>query len=879
MEELDKRKENILSYFKTNKNWIIYLILIFIVLFGYSVRTNNLGLLNDVVTGDYIPLALDPYSFLRYAEQIVETGEVVAHDTKRYFPLGYDTSAENIFVSYFIAYMFKFLNFFNSSFTLNYVDVIYPPIVFSIGLIFFFLLLRKIFDYRVALLASFLLTVIPTFLYRTMAGFSDKEALATMFMFIALYFFTVAWRSSKLKNAVILGLVSGIATGLMALSWGGVQFIFLTIGIFQLVILLLGKSDVKKFLVYSSWMFPMFLIAINFSGRYTLNSVLSSFTTGIVILSFIASLVKYLIYDLKILNLKSKLEGYPNGLVSIIFALLIASIFATLLYGPSFIPSTLKDQYIDLIEPFGRTRWALTVAESHQPYIRDWVNNLGFKYIWLFIFGSIILFYEVVKVLNKHKWKLTTLYSLFIIAFIFSRYSPESSFNGVTSISKIAYLGSLFGFILILGLMYLYAYYKDKGLFEKFREIDEILIFMILWFILMIIAARSAIRLLFIFSPVTTIMVSYLVFWLVDKAKRLNNLYRISTYLIIAIIILAPFSISSSFAFGLLDTGIVPRFFQSTISTSKNIGPSYNGQWQRAMDWVRKSTPEDAIFAHWWDYGYWVQYGGQRTTLSDGGNAIGAINHFVGRHVLTAQSEEEALEFLKSRGANYLLMISDEVGKYSAFSSIGADANYDRYSWIPTLSLDPNIQEGREGVNYVYRGGSVLDDSFEFQGRVFRGGSAGIGAVILPGKENGESISFSQPVALIVDSGQQFSVPLKCLYFDNRLIEFPGEGLDGCLRIIPSFISNEQVNRLGAALYLSPDVKKSLFSQLYLFDKQTDNFELVYNDEHNLPLSLFQGRIIGPLKIWKVNASEDIEINPIYQGSKLPDPKVQQVRR
>ena len=111
MEELDKRKENILSYFKTNKNWIIYLILIFIVLFGYSVRTNNLGLLNDVVTGDYIPLALDPYSFLRYAEQIVETGEVVAHDTKRYFPLGYDTSAENIFVSYFIAYMFKFLNF------------------------------------------------------------------------------------------------------------------------------------------------------------------------------------------------------------------------------------------------------------------------------------------------------------------------------------------------------------------------------------------------------------------------------------------------------------------------------------------------------------------------------------------------------------------------------------------------------------------------------------------------------------------------------------------------------------------------------------------------------------------------------------------------
>ena len=27
------------------------------------------------------------------------------------------------------------------------------------------------------------------------------------------------------------------------------------------------------------------------------------------------------------------------------------------------------------------------------------------------------------------------------------------------------------------------------------------------------------------------------------------------------------------------------------------------------MSWVRENTPEESIFVHWWDYGYWVQYG------------------------------------------------------------------------------------------------------------------------------------------------------------------------------------------------------------------------------------------------------------------------------
>ncbi len=872
-DQIEHRKNKLINYFKNNKTWIIYIILLIIVVFGYDIRTNNLHLLKDTITGDYTPIDLDSYLYLRYAQQVIDNGKVLPNDNLRYYPFGYETSGETIFPSYFIAYLYKFLNFFNSKITLNYTDVIYPALTSSIGLIFFFLLVRRLFDYRIALLSSFLLAVIPTFVYRTMSP--DKEALANMFMFMALYFFVAGWKAIKLRDVILLGILSGISTGLMALSWGGVQFIFLTIGFFQLAIIILNKLDINKLLIYSSWMFPMFFVAINFSGRYTINSVISSFTTGVVLFAFFSSLIYYLIYNKDISKIKNKIEKYPGGVLSVIITLIIASIFVTILYGTSFIQGIFQEQYINLIQPFGRTRWALTVAESHQPYIRDWISNLGWKYVWLFIIGSVILFYEVIKVLDKYKWQLIALYSLFIIGFVFSRYSPESTFNGTSSTAKFVFFGSIIGFILILSIFYIYSYYKDKELFKRFSDINEIFVFILIWLLLMIIAARSAIRLLAVISPISTIIASYLIIWLYDKAKLMKNIYRITTYVLLFIILLLPFAISSpNFIFGIFDTGIIPKFTKSTVDTSKNIGPSYSQQWQHAMNWVRENTPKDTVIAHWWDYGYWVQYGGQRATLSDGGNALRAINHFVGRHVLTAQSEEEALEFLKSRGANYLLMIDDEIGKYPAFSSIGADANYDRYSWISTFVLDPNKQEGRNITYYVYKGGTTLDDSFEYQGRVFPGGAAGIGAFLLPIKDE-QTLEFGQPIAILVYNNQQFNIPLKCLYFNNQLFEYD-EGLDGCLRIIPNFVNNNQANVIGSALYLSPDVKKSLFSQLYLFNKKTSNFELVYQDD--LPLALYSGNIIGPIKIWKINAPNHIKINPIYQGTTLPDPRVDIVR-
>ena len=55
----------------------------------------------------------------------------------------------------------------------------------------------------------------------------------------------------------------------------------------------------------------------------------------------------------------------------------------------------------------------------------------------------------------------------------------------------------------------------------------------------------------------------------------------------------------------------------------------------QAMEYLRENTPKDAAVAGWWDDGYYIQYEGQRRSLSDGGSSSGRLNWFLGRALMT----------------------------------------------------------------------------------------------------------------------------------------------------------------------------------------------------------------------------------------------------
>lgn len=875
-EELKQRKTEILNKLRKKKSWLIYIIMVALAWFGYYIRTRNIPLLQ----GKWLP-DVDSYAFLRYAEYISEHGRLMANDILRYYPFGFDPRGEFGILSYVIAYLEKIMHIFNPAATTVDAAILYPALSFFIAAIFFFLFVKKMMNYKAAIVATAFFAVIPAFLYRTMAGVADKEALAVAVMFAGLYFYVSALKSEKPLKAVIFGLIAGILTGILAAIWGGYVFVIVTLGLHAIVCNFLGIFRKNNFYAYSVWMFSLMIVAYLFYPvRYPLSAFLSSLTSQIMLLGFLMSLIITLFELKQMASIKEKIERkMPLGLFALIATALIGVIFLLITSGLSIISGVFDEVYTTITRPFATNRWQLTVAENHQPYFTDWIGQFSWKYLAVIMAGTVWMFYNMIKGIKAMKkttvWGLTALCAVFIMALTMSRYSASSTFNGETAISQIVYIGSLLVFFLIIGYGYVKNLYFNKEAKDDIGKMDIMLPLIFIWFVIMAIAARSAIRLLFVFAPVTAVLMGYIASESLTTVKHLKkDAYKIIAFIMLLLIILPAF-------YG---------FSKSTMAQAAYVGTSFSPQWQNAMSWAKENTPEEAVFAHWWDYGYWVQWGANRATIVDGGNAMGSVNHFVGRHVLTAQNETEALEFMKSRNVTNLLIISDEIGKYPAYSSIGADRDYDRYSWISTFTMQPSqIRETRNETIYLFTGGTPLDDDFIYQGKLFPANAAGVAGIFLPietrevdtGNGTAQIQRVLQPEAVLVYNGQQIQVPLKCAYINGQEMIFEGkENLEGCIRVIPTIEANGQMNPLGAALYLSPEVYKGLFAKIFLLNHEYPHIKLAYSDENTgMPLAIYQGRLIGPLKIWNITYPDSLYVPPEYYKNEVPDPEVEVVKR
>ena len=305
------------------------------------------------------------------------------------------------------------------------------------------------------------------------------------------------------------------------------------------------------------------------------------------------------------------------------------------------------------------------------------------------------------------------------------------------------------------------------------------------------------------------------------------------------------------------------------------MGPSASNQWQKAMSWVRENTLENSIFVHWWDYGYWVQYLGERPTVTDGGHAVNYWDHLIGRYLLTTPNPKTALSFMKTHNVSYLLIDPTEIGKYGAYSKIGSDSGgEDRYSSIPTMFLDPQqTQETGNSITQIYKGIAEVDEDIIYdseQGKVFlpQTKSLIIGTIL-----NIKNQQIQQPEAVFFYNNQQIYIPIRYIYLGGKITDF-GKGIDAVIYILPKANASNnklQVDNFGSMFYLSPKVSKSLFAQLYLMNDPFNNYptlKLVHSEQDqiitllnlegaDLEMVYYQG-IKGPIKIWKVDYPENI---------------------
>ena len=891
---LKKRRNDILKFAKKNYIFLIYILLIVILIVNVQIRTLPLennpqtgkpGLWN-VATNDWtLGPDLDPFVFLRGAERIVEDGTLGKIDMMRFYPLGYNTAGETRILPYSIAYLHKVFIFLGIDESVAYA-AIWLPVLFSIitALAFFFLV-RKIFEEKgelfsnlTALLGTALLITLPSLLPRTIAGIPEKESMGFTFMFLTLYFFISAWKSDGKVKLGIFAILAGLFTGLMGLVWGGVAFVYVAIAISGFIAFLMEKIDKKELVVYWTWAISSMIFWIPWTWRMTIEKFLKSSTSGGAIAVGVIMVCFFILYKTRYFKFLEKIPKFnkiPKPIQTLIFAVIALFILSSIFLGPSTMFEMGGEIISKLTTPY-TSRIAFTVAENKQPYFSDWRGNMGpilggFPiFFWLFFIGSVALFYEVIKNYKlSERTILITSYVFFLFCLIFSRSSPNYILNGETGIALLMYAA---GFIILIGGVGYVAYkrLKEGKSLEVNANIGYIFVFSLVF--VGIIAGRSAVRLLMVLLAIAVIPLSYIIVNSVYAAikKRNEDIIKI---LLIAFAILA---VVSGFM-------ILSYQYQGVkVGGSRHIPSVYTHQWQYAMKWIDDNTAEDAVFGHWWDYGYWVQSMGHRATMLDGGNSYPYWNYLMGRHVLTAESEQEALDLAYSHNLTHFLIDSSEIGKYPAYSNIGSDEEYDRFSWIGTFHLDESkTQETMNDTSLIYIGGIALDEDIIINdSKLLPSQKTGVGALVVTFSQQTSEIK--QAFIITIYGGEQIIVPLRYVYFEGELIDFgEGKGIEGCVYIIPRFVDGKGYSPQGSALFLSPRNMRALWVQMYLLNN-TKQFNLIHAEDNYIVKGLKEQGVVsreliyyrglqGPIKIWEINYTGEETFNEEYLLLDFPE--------
>jgi dolichyl-diphosphooligosaccharide--protein glycosyltransferase len=868
----------------SNKTFQIVLtaiIFLIVLISSTNIRLSNLPLLKDQTDGQYILSDLDALYFLRLAEVLAGGGNLSGVDNMRYIPLQVGFSQE--LTPYAVAAIYKFTHFFNKSITLRFIDAISPAIFYALAMIIFFFLVYVLTKSKtISLLASTLLAYSPVYLFRTMTGVSDHEALGMIPFFAVFLVFVLGMKrfNRSWKETVIWGALTGFFTTLTMAAWGGaLSFVLMIIPLSLLIYYLFNihdedlKTKEKNIMFYLIWMLASTLFALLFN--FSLSAVYSRFfnSYGIIVpfvLAFIV--VDYLIEKFKNMNILKKIDTKFRIFYSLIITIIIGFI-GLFAIGKNPL-SMISDLYIQLLHPFGLGRTALTVAENAQPYLTDWIGQTGQSVFWLFVLGMIIVGVEIGKNISGYKHRLFFILSWIVAVsgILFSRISESSLFNGTSFISQAFYVLG-FGIFIVY---FAWLYFNDKF------KISEEIIFVFSWMIIMLISGRSAIRTLFAVAPFVCFSAAYAFKKIFSYALKSKD--ELLKYIFWAAVIISTLAILTSL-FGNPVTQSAGSY-QIVSYQAKNIGPSANYQWQEAMAWARNNTQLGSVFVHWWDYGYFVQTLGLRPTVTDGGHANGYWDHLTGRYLLTTNKPETALSYMKTNNVSYLLIDPTDLGKYGAYSKIGGDINNDRFSAPNTMVQDSKqTMESSNGTTYVYTGGSFVDEDINYNGNFLPGPSydendlpsykSYIVGLLLEIQNDKQGAVIKQPQAVYVYNNKQYRIPIRYVYYNGQIIDFKS-GIEATFRVIPQVTQTTtgqvSVNQLGAGIYLSPRVSKTLFAKVYLMNDPLNEYPTIkkanFEDDYVITALKQQGMdigefayfngFIGPLKIWKVDYPDNI---------------------
>jgi len=444
-------------------------------------------------------------------------------------------------------------NTFGGNSTLYDFTVMFPLIIGSLTAVIVFALVRVIGGTTAGLLASLMFAVSLPIIARGLIGWYKSEPLGLFLGFLSMYLLLSGIKKNKGMISIIKLIFGGLFLGLSLTAWGGNQFFLLILGLF-FVALPFFRKDIKFLL----WAIP----------TYCLSLLLS-------IVSFERPGIDFLISTCT--DASCAIDNEPAVKLAFGGILIIAPVILMVI--------------IIITQKFS----------SISTRIRNSIIVLG-------IFSASIIGVILSGFMGLPSFR----YLNAVNPFMGSTDALTTSVAEHTSTSITSLYTGLSVFI-IFGLIGAWLLFSDRAKNSNHSIQNEMKVFALVFGLGGLYVSSAFIRLELFASFALIILGSIGLTILLQKILQKRNVAIKFIFCIVIIgLVLVPIVYPPGEAWS-----NIPGFIKPTILSGATYSQTDGEDWFHATSWIKENTPTDSVIFAWWDYGYWIQTLGERTTLVD----------------------------------------------------------------------------------------------------------------------------------------------------------------------------------------------------------------------------------------------------------------------
>lgn len=578
----------------------------------------------------------DPYFNYRTTQYLTEKGFydfLNWFDDRAWYPLGRiigGTIYPGLMVT--STALYNFLHFLNINIDIRNVCVFLAPLFSSFTTIVTYLLTKELYNSSAGLVAAAMISIVPGYISRSVAGSYDNEGIAIFCMLLTYYF----WIKGVKTGKIIWSSMCSLAYFYMVSSWGGYVFLINLIPLHVLTLMITGRFSHRIYVAYSVVysIGTLLSMQIPFVGFQPVQSSEHMAALGVFGLCQLFAFNEYLKAKLSKPNYDFLFRSLVLGLAVLGF---LTGLFLTIIGKIS--PWT--GRFYSLLDPSYAKNYIPIIASvsEHQP--TSWSSFYFDLQLLLFLFP--VGLYTCFKQVNDANifiilYGLTSIYFAGVMVRLMLVLAPVMCILSGIGISSmltryckqidptppIVPTGASGAAHSTIG-----AHSKTSSTQKRKQQRFESNFFM-----------KNEIATFFIgLSAVLLCMYSYHCIWVTSEA-----------YSAPSIVLSARSHDGSRIVFD---------------------------DFREAYYWLRQNTPEDAKIMSWWDYGYQISAMANRTIIVDNNTWNNTHISRVGQAM--ASSEDKAYEIMKELDVNYVLVIfggltgysSDDINKFLWMVRIG----------------------------------------------------------------------------------------------------------------------------------------------------------------------------------------------------------------